>query len=134
MVIKPTLVYVTVKTQEQLDKLYWDIDRIIVIEFGTEEKPAIVSKPFTNLVYVTDEYYVGFVSGCKVYADDHAHLQVSRDSIVTLKDFASCEVYGRSFVYGGGNCRVILFTDEAMVYQGGRTRVYREGGIPDGLQ
>lgn len=128
-----TLVYVNVKTQRQLNKLRFDDGRVIVILFGTEELPAIIGKPFINYIFVSDEYHVEVISGCRVYADDYAHVEVGRDSVIILNDHASCNVYGKSFISGRGNCIVNLYTDEAMVYKGERTRVYRKGGKPDGL-
>lgn len=125
-----TEVIVVAKTQKQLDELRSKDKRIIVIEFGDEETPAVVMTPFKQLVIVSNNYHASFPSSCHVYADKNAVLKVGRDSCVLLKGHAKCTCYDKSFIYGSGDSRIFLHTDEAQVIISQRAKVYRKGLMP----
>jgi len=88
--------YIVVKSQAELDAVPVDTDKIIRIEFGTAECPAVVSKKYRHFVKAYGNSTVEAHSAVAAY--DNCTVKVYGSNIVIAWDNSTVEAYDKSTV------------------------------------
>ena len=95
--------YITVKSQAELDAVPVDTDKIIRIEFGTDDEPAIVKMKYKYPIRAYGNSSVVAHGNSSVVACDNSSVVAYGNSSVEAHDNSRVWVYDNSSVVRGGN-------------------------------
>ncbi|WP_407382832.1 hypothetical protein [Ruminococcus sp.] len=97
---------ITVKSQEELDRIPLDTEDTIRIEFGTAEEPAVVRNQYRNSVRACDNSSVEAYDNSSVLAHDNSSVEAFGNSSVWAFGNSSVEAFGNSSVEAYDNSSV----------------------------
>lgn len=113
--------YIVVKSQAELDAVPVDTDKIIRIEFGTTECPAVVRKQYRHFVNAYGNSTVEAHSAVAAYGN--STVKVYGNNIVIAWDKSTVEAYDRSTVESYGNSTVKAYDSSTVEARNKRRKI-----------
>ncbi len=106
---------VVVRNQQELSNISNDKKTVILIAFGGEFEPAVISKKINGIVIINKSYVLEVCKDNIVYASDRSSVTAFDDSFVIAFDNSQIDAYGKSTIWANDSCKVHIHSEAVTI-------------------